>query len=545
MLVAPGVAAPGFLQVDGRLLDFKTACAELEGAGAKHAGRLAALLDLEAEAITLASTLLRAGNEERNVEFAARTAADPRRAINQLAEDHGICTIATVHAAASGWHDSVASLLLKRTTDKRIWINAASAAIDADDVEVATLWATRGLALLGEDREALQVAGLALGGIAAYDEAETLLRRSIAIAETEGKFDQAGADATIDLGLVLWNSGKLKEAERLLRRAITVKRKTTGARHLGYATAINGLAIVLRDRGRLDEAEKLLREAVSITRRTAGKKDPRYATTITDLGSVLLARGKHGAAEAMFRESLTILKRTSGTESSPYATACHELGRSLIEQQKYPEAEANIRIALAIRSKILGAEHPAYATSLHELARSLLGQGAYGEAAQQLRRSMLIVAESIGIENPYYAASLHELAGILLTRGDYATAEQLLRSALTIEQNIFGGEHPTLCATLNSLGFVLAAQGQFAEAEVFVGRSIEIARKCDSRHPDIGVGLLTLARIQAAGASGAARETAQKAVNALRQSFGAKAPERREATRLLEELIGATSNSRP
>jgi tetratricopeptide (TPR) repeat protein len=539
VLVVPGVEAPGFLHVDGRLLDFKAACAELEAAGAKHAGRLAALLDLEPEAVTLAGSLLRAGNEERNIESAVRTAADPAGAIKQLATNSGVHAGARPGDESGEWHDSVEALLLDRRADKRSWVNAAREAIGADDAEVAALWARRGLLLGGEDREALQVAGQALGRVGAYSEAETLLRRSVDLAEAAGSPDQAYADPTIDLALILWNEGRLKDAEKLLRRAVAIARRARGVAHLDYATAIRSLAIVLRDRGRHAEAESLLRESAAITRRNEGKMHPRYATIINDLGTVLLASGKRGAAESLFRESLMILERTLGPESSHYAAAAHALGRCLIEQQKYPEAEKNLRIALAIRAKILGENNPAYATSLHELARSLLGQGAYGEAAQELRRALSIFERSIGVENPYYAATLHQLADILLYRGDYATAEQVFRASLKIEQAIFGAEDPSLCATLNNLGFALASQGQFSEGEALVARSTEIARECSSHHPGVGVGLLTLARMQAARGSVEAPETARRALDALRKSFGPKAPERTEAAQLLESLIGA------
>jgi hypothetical protein len=40
VMIEPTVDTPGFLRVDGRLLDIKIACEELEHAGAKHAGRL-------------------------------------------------------------------------------------------------------------------------------------------------------------------------------------------------------------------------------------------------------------------------------------------------------------------------------------------------------------------------------------------------------------------------------------------------------------------------------------------------------------------------
>lgn len=531
VLLEPTVDAPEFLRVDGRMLDIKKACAELEEAGAKHAGRLAALLDLDPEVVRFTSLLLEAGRKEESLEAAAWTAADASDVIAQLSDERGIGA-----TTASKQSSPVESLLLSRDTNGINWIDAARAALDEDEAEVASFWAKRALFFSGDDREALKIAGQALDRLGAHVEAETLLRKAIAIDEIAGKIDHVHADTLIDLARVLLNQGRLADAEKLTRKAITTEKRTAGLAHSGYATAIRGLAIVLRERGRYEEAEQSLRESAIITKRIEGKKHPNYAVTISDLATVLVATGKRGAAEALFRESLAIIDKTLGTENSEYANTVHGLGRCLLEQHRYSEAETYLRTALSIREKILGPYHPYYATSLHELARCLTGQGAYAEAERNLRRALSIFGLAIGVNSPSYSASLHELAGVLLHRGNYSDAEQMFRAVLAIEQEIFGKEHPALCATLCDLGFTLASQGQFTAGEELVTRSIAIARNFGSRRPEMGLGLLTLAHLQAKRGIVEALETARRAFEALKKSLGSKAPECKEAAQLVEAL---------
>jgi len=232
VLLEPAVETSGFLRVDGHLLDLKEACAELEKAGAKHAGRLAALLDLEPEAVKIVSALLHAGTEEESIEAAARAAVDPGGAIKQLAVDSGLGAGATRRKAASEGFDPLEALLLNRGIDARRWVTAANAATTEDDAEVAALWARRGVLLGGEDREALHIAGQALELHGAYAEAEPLLRRAIDLAGAAGEIDHSYAATLIDLARVLRNQDRLKDAEKLFRKPSRLKREPRAPRIL-------------------------------------------------------------------------------------------------------------------------------------------------------------------------------------------------------------------------------------------------------------------------------------------------------------------------
>jgi tetratricopeptide (TPR) repeat protein len=541
-LLDPAVAAPGFTPVHGRLLGVAEARARLEDAGAKRPGRLAALLDLEPEAVELAAALLRRGEEDTALEKGAAAAGDPGIAMAKMAEKREVAIGAALRARAFGLEaaprDAVEAGLLGRAAGGQRWVEAAERAIYAGDAEVAVLWAKRGLALLGEDPRALQVAGRALEEHGEYTEAEALSKKAVTIAEEKRQTREAYyVDALADWAGALSFRGKLADAEQLLRKAVATEKRRVGENHPDYATALGYLALVLRNRAKLNEAERLLRRCSAIARRKLPKNHPDHVTILDARGTVLFEGGKYNGAEALFREAMRIAEETVGPEHPSAVNALHDLGRSLLEQEKYADAEALLRRAAGLWTKLRGAGHPKRANSLHELARSLKAQGRYDEAEQHLRESLRINEKSIGSATPAHAASLHEIAGMMLQRGEYAEAARLLRQVVTIEQGLSGTDHPTLCPTLCDLAMALWQQGETEEAEVLARRALEIAKaKRGPRHPDLGQCLYVLARLRAARGDPSAAELARRAHEALSKALGPDATVTRSAAELLRSI---------
>ncbi|AUX22656.1 uncharacterized protein SOCEGT47_031600 [Sorangium cellulosum] len=542
VLVDPAVTTPAFVPVHGTLLSVPEARTRLEDAGVGHAGRLAALLELEPEAVEIAAGLRRMGVNETEIEAAAAEAADPGVVMAEMAEGRGVVIGAALRARASGVgspsRDAVETALRERTGAER-WVEAARGAIDAGDARVAVLWAQRGLALAGEDPRALQVAGRALQRCGRYVEAAALSQKAVLLGEERRQTREAYyPDALVDWAFSLLRQARPAEAERLLRKAVAAERRRVGRDHTDYAVALHDLAIVLRDRAKLEEAERALTRSLAIARRKLSEGHANIATAMSDLGSVLLEKGEYGAAEALLREASERLEVSPGPEHPSTATALHGLGRALLVQRESVEAERLFRQAAKRQAKIWGEEHPAYATSLHDLARSLEVQGRYDEAELYLREALSVYERSTGPETPAYAASLHELAGMMLDRGEYAKAEKALRRVIAIEQKALGMDHPSLCPSLCDLALALwLLQTNAREAEALARRALEIAmEKRGPRHPDTAHSLYMVAFFQAARGDAKALETARRAHDALVHAAGPDAPAAKAAAQLLDRL---------
>jgi hypothetical protein len=90
IVVAPGLACPGFWPIRTRFEDLAAAQEALSTRGARAPLRLAALLDLEPEAITRAGALLSRGVPEQKVAAAAVEGMDPTVGLTRLLEASGM-----------------------------------------------------------------------------------------------------------------------------------------------------------------------------------------------------------------------------------------------------------------------------------------------------------------------------------------------------------------------------------------------------------------------------------------------------------------------
>ena len=136
--------------------------------------------------------------------------------------------------------------------------------------------------LVPNDYQGLGQIGSCLGDLGRYTEAESYLRRAVALAQDPITY--------YDLGFVLTRMGRLTEAIREYERAL--ERDPTHVR------ARTNLAVNLVNLGQLERASRELRRALEI--------DPENATAHTNLGLVLAQQGQLERAVQEFREALRI-----------------------------------------------------------------------------------------------------------------------------------------------------------------------------------------------------------------------------------------------
>ena len=138
----------------------------------------------------------------------------------------------------------------------------------------------------------------------------------------EATFEREHRDADLakllnNLGNLRRDEGDLARAEPLLRRALALKEKVSGADSLDTAISLQNLAVVLDEANRLPEADALYRRALAIKEAKLGKDHPSVALTLTNLGALEVERKDYAAAEPLLRRAVAIRDRG---ESSPEDT---------------------------------------------------------------------------------------------------------------------------------------------------------------------------------------------------------------------------------
>lgn len=320
--------------------------------------------------------------------------------------------------------------------------------------------------------DALHMLGVIHLDRGALNEAETLIRKAIAVderatflgdlgnvlidmqrmPEAEAAFcraveiDPSYALAHYNLGIAYMASNKDDEAERAFRRALENAPNLVEAR-------IN-LGAVLFGAKRFAEATGVLTEALAI--------DPKRASVYRELGRLMIATSRYAQAEEYFREAVRL--------DPMDANAHNGLAAALMRQERPEEAEIACRQALALDPQCVEAQVT--------LGAILLNLNLLPEAEAGLREVLK--------QDGMHTLAHFNLAAVLQKQGNTAEAQTLLRRV--VEQDPWNAD--AQC----KLGNLLAAATRHAEAEVYFREAIRLKPVDAIAHSGLAVALMKQAR---------------------------------------------------
>jgi tetratricopeptide (TPR) repeat protein len=265
--------------------------------------------------------------------------------------------------------------------------------------------------------------------------------------------------------------GQYSEVESLHQRALKIKEKQLGIRHLDVADTLNNLASSYFLLGRYEEAVPIYIRAIEIRENKLGTNHQWVATSLNGLAEVYQAQGKYGDAVPLYLRALTIRE----SEDDLYIPrTLHGLARTYQSQGRYVEAEKLFNRALAIGENRLGINHLSVANSLNNLALLYQLQGRYAEAEIYCKRSLEINKEQLGSDHSNVAGNLINLAALYRSQQRYQEVEKLYNDALNITISSLGDTHPNVANCLNNLAVFYTLQGQYTGVEELYLRAADI-----------------------------------------------------------------------
>ena len=283
------------------------------------------------------------------------------------------------------------------------------------------------------------------------------------------------------IGRLSLNLGRLPDAQRLLERAVQLRRTTPGVTSSDLSSSLIHLSWVHRSRAHLDTARTLAREALELRQRTLPPDDPLIADALYELGWVSFGTDQ----QRLYREAFAILERTNA-QPERRVQLLQALSTNLRRQGNLADALAAGRLGLQTARRTLGEEHPQTGYAMIHVADHVRDiEGDDQEAEQLMRRGLELMAERYGDNSIRLLHGLNSLGTLLGNRGDNR-AEQVLRRALAIRMEATGHEHPGVADQLQILARELNRQGRYDEAERMVREAIGITeRTLGADHPAI------------------------------------------------------------
>jgi CHAT domain-containing protein/tetratricopeptide (TPR) repeat protein len=200
-----------------------------------------------------------------------------------------------------------------------------------------------------------------------YSEAERI-HRSI-VAELEPRSERSGdlALALNNLGGLLKQTGRLNEAERAYRRALSIRRAIHPGDHEDVATSLNNLGAVLLEQGKDDDAGRTLEEALNMRFRIFGPDSVQATVALNNLAAVFLDRKDLAHARTYYERARTSLLGVWGREHPWTASATRNLAHVLYEQGALDSALPLFEEALATRKTLLGVDQFDTLSSFNDL----------------------------------------------------------------------------------------------------------------------------------------------------------------------------------
>jgi tetratricopeptide (TPR) repeat protein len=280
--------------------------------------------------------------------------------------------------------------------------------------------------------ELLTAMGQAYSGLGLYQAAQELLTRARTDAESPMVSDEARVRTLFASGSTLYLAGEYEAAEKTLRSATDLARKSLDPSDALRSTTITSLADVLAQLGKYPEAIDLCNEALVADRKRGSEQGDVLAKTLASLGSAQFFKGDLAAAEPSMRESLQIREQFFGMHHALTAISLNNLGVLLYQSGRYDEALAIYRQALPIYREIYGVEHPEVATILNNIGRAALMVGQVEEAEPLLRQALAMTEKFEGLTHEDLVSPINSLAMIDAYRGRLDVALNEIKRADSI-----------------------------------------------------------------------------------------------------------------
>jgi tetratricopeptide (TPR) repeat protein len=179
-------------------------------------------------------------------------------------------------------------------------------------------------------------------GIAILALALVAIAGAIAPAAAETEYYGDRGEGAARLGPAANSFEEIREAWRVLG----MQQKKLGRNHPAVATSLNNLGLLYYLQKRNIEAERLLKRALRIARKT--HSHPSLASMLHNLGVVYQARGNYAKAEPLLRRALGERERAFGPDHPEVVNSLNNLGIVYRKRHRFAQAERSLQRALVI-----------------------------------------------------------------------------------------------------------------------------------------------------------------------------------------------------
>ena len=310
-----------------------------------------------------------------------------------------------------------------------------------------------------------------------YPDADRLLVRALELRRGLRGVDSTEiGDNLASLGGLRLAQGRYDEAEAALHDAVRVGTRPLGRLDPFTQTPEGQLVDLYKHRGVYARSDSIARASLAAIRARSGGEVPAMGGALNFLAISQAERGRPAAAESLFRQVLALYQRILPPGDRRFALVTGNIAGTLVEQGRPARAESLYVRALALDSAVFGMSHPSVATDLFNIANARMQLGAADAAIPVFERAIAIW-ERASPGHPYVASAVSAIGTAHVEAGRPAQAIAPIRRSLDLYRAAVGPDHPHYATSLHNLGVAEARSGAHADAESHLREALATRRR--------------------------------------------------------------------
>ncbi|KAL2802591.1 hypothetical protein BJX63DRAFT_414727 [Aspergillus granulosus] len=337
----------------------------------------------------------------------------------------------------------------------------------------------------------LKQTGRCLGNEARYREAEAIFTDILALQRKRDGLNESVLRIEILLAWVYRDQGLWREAEDVLKNALSTYKGVLGMENSYILQVMSDLAFMYDRQGRLNDASDLGTQTIKLQEELLGIEHRDTLESMSSLARVYQKQGRWNDAVELGNRTLEIQKRVLGPEDLDTLATMDNLVRFYREQGMFNEAEQLANEVLKIREP--GPELQIL-PCLSNLAL-IYGEQQRWQEAEDIQVRVLGRARAIlGPEHPDTLIHMANLALTYSSMDRWTEAVEMESWVLETEKRVFGPEHPYTTMAMNNLACSWKSMGKHTEALQLMKECAKIrTKKLGADHPQTLVSKATLA----------------------------------------------------
>ena len=264
-----------------------------------------------------------------------------------------------------------------------------------------------------------------------FDSAKIYLREGLIIAkERLETYRPAAAKCYLDLGLVYENLGKFEEARHCFEKALAIRKKLYGEKHLDVAEVITRIGRIDFYENKTEMGEKRVLQAHNMRLELVGENDLSVASSYISVSAVYRGHDMPSYRDCG-QKALNICLKLFGERHPIIISANNNLAVYSFFIQDFEAARDYLLQNDRLISEIYGENAFQLIANNTNLAVAYCALNDYERAVEYHKKVQKILLDRYG-ENVWYANSLNYLGEVYALKGDYKEALEYYRRSFDV-----------------------------------------------------------------------------------------------------------------